>query len=100
MEQDHAKHLEEKLDKHIEKHDVDNTKLLWWIISVLIMLLVTASGGYVSFGRNDQRLANLESVQKEFVTRAELTGAIALINNKFENISDKLDEIKNVLSNK
>jgi hypothetical protein len=92
--------IEEKIDGHIVIHDQDNKKLLWWIISTLITLLVIGASGFMSLGEAKQKISNIEVTnlelknnQKDFVTRAELSGAIALFNNKIDNLSEKIDRL-------
>ena len=94
MSTEEITHIEIKLDRHMEKHDEDYAKLLWWIIGTLVTVVIFTSGLFISMGKDSQRIDEIYNNQNDYVTRAELTGAIALINNKFENISSKLDDIK------
>jgi flagellar basal body-associated protein FliL len=87
--------IEKKIDGHIVVHEEDNKKLLWWIIGTLLTLILIGASGFVSLGSSQEKIATLQNNQKDFVTRAELTGAIALFNNKIDNLSEKIDRLIN-----
>jgi hypothetical protein len=90
---EHESSIEKKLDDHIMKHDADYNKLLWWIIGTLVTLLMTASTGFISIGKDQERIAQIEKDQNEYVTKAELQGTIALFNNKIDNLTEKIDRL-------
>lgn len=90
--------LEKKIDDHIAQHDVDYKKLLWWIITTLITLLIASAGGFVTIGNDQQRILQLEKLQEANVSKVEFTGTIALWNNKMDNMNEKLDSIKGALN--
>lgn len=91
-------HIEEKIDTHIEQHNEDYKKLLWWIIAVLIGLLGSVAAWFISIGTIQEKVTQLESDNKDRVTRQELLSTILLIDEKFKNINEKLDDIKKGLN--
>lgn len=91
-------HIEEKIDTHIEQHNEDYKKLLWWIIAVLIGLLGSVAAWFISIGTIQEKVTQLESDNKDKVTRQELLSTILLIDEKFKNINEKLDDIKKGLN--
>ncbi len=91
-------HIEEKIDTHIEQHNEDYKKLLWWIIAVLIGLLGSVAAWFISIGTIQEKVTQLESDNKDKVTRQELLSTILLIDEKFKNINEKLDDIKRGLN--
>jgi peptidoglycan hydrolase CwlO-like protein len=96
MSQEEITRIEEKFDNHIAKYDDDYKKLLWWIVGTLVTILILATSTFKSIGSNEQKISQLETNQKDFVTRAELTGTIALFNNKMDNLSEKIDRLINL----
>jgi hypothetical protein len=90
--------IEEKLDEHIKRHDEDYKRLLFWIISTIIGLVIGGISIFVTWGATLEKVSQLEKEQDSKVDRQELQAAISLIDNKFENINDKLDDIKEGLN--
>jgi hypothetical protein len=90
---EHEESIEKKLDAHIMKHDTDYNKLLWWIVGTLLTLLLSSSGLFISMGKDQERITQIENDQAEFVTKTELQGTIALFNNKIDNLSEKIDRL-------
>jgi hypothetical protein len=86
-------HIESKLDSHIEQHTEDYKKLLWWAISILIGLIGTLGTWFVTYGSLQEKIRNIESSQRELVTREEYEGLRNLLDEKFKNINEKLDKI-------
>lgn len=98
MEQDSLKRVEDKLDTHIKKHDEDYRKLILWLASTIIGLVVSAVSMFVAYGQTVEKVNQLEIDNEEKVDRKELQSAISLIDNKFDNINEKLDDIKDGLN--
>lgn len=91
-------HIEEKIDNHIEQHNEDYKRLLWWIIAVLIGLIGSIAAWFTSVGAIQEKVVQLEADNKDKVTRQELLSTILLIDEKFKNINEKLDDIKEALN--
>lgn len=91
-------HIEEKIDNHIDQHNEDYKKLLWWIIAILVGLVGSVGTWFISIGAIQEKVNQLETDSKDKVTRQELLSSIDLINNKFLNINEKLDDIKDALN--
>lgn len=98
MDADYLKRIEDKVDSHVAKHDEDYKRLLMWIISTVIGLLVGGISIFITWGSTVEKVNQLEEEQSEKVDRVELQAAIALIDNKFDNINEKLDDIKRALN--
>ena len=86
--------LEEKLDNHMLRHDEDYKRLLWWIIGTLISLIIGGVSILITYGQTVEKVNRLESEQSNKVDRQELQASVLLIDEKFKNVSDKLDDIK------
>lgn len=98
MEGSDITRVEEKIDAHIEQHNEDYKKLLWWIIAVLIALVGSTATWFISIGTLQEKVAQLEAGSKKGVTQQELAALIELTNVKFQNINEKLDDIKRGLN--
>jgi hypothetical protein len=90
--------LEKKLDDHIKRHDEDYRKLLLWIVSTVIGLVIGAVSIFVTYGQTIEKVSKLEEENSQKVNRTELQASIDLINEKFNNINEKLDDIKDGLN--
>lgn len=90
--------LEEKLDNHIKRHDDDYKKLLLWIVSTLLGLVLGGISMFITYGQTIEKVSRLEEETSEKVSRTELQSSIELINEKFSNINQKLDDIKEGLN--
>lgn len=98
MNPDSFARIEEKLDEHIKRHDEDYKRLLLWIVSTVIGLVIGGVSIFVTWGSTLEKVDQLEKEQADKVDRQELQAAIALIDNKFDNINEKLDDIKEALN--
>lgn len=97
-EQTTLDHIERKIDAHIEQHNEDYKKLLWWVIGVLIGLVGSVATWFISIGSIQEKVSQLEADNKDKVTRQELLSTINLFDEKFRNINEKLDDIKKGLN--
>jgi hypothetical protein len=86
-------HIEEKLDTHINQHNEDYKKLLWWAITILLGLVGTLGTWFVTYGSLQEKVAKIEDEQKELVTREEYAGLLNLLDERFKNLNEKLDKI-------
>lgn len=86
-------HIESKLDSHIEQHNEDSRKLLWWLVSILIGLIGTLGTWFVTYGSLQEKVMKIEADQKELVTRDEYKGLLNLLDERFKNLNEKLDKI-------
>jgi hypothetical protein len=86
-------HIETKLDTHIEQHNEDYKKLLWWAISILLGLVGTLGTWFVTYGSLQEKVIKIEQDQKELVTRDEYKGLLNLLDERFKNLNEKLDKI-------
>lgn len=86
-------HIEEKLDSHIERHNEDYKKLLWWAISILIGLIGTLGTWFITYGALQEKVDSIEADQKEYITRQEFNGLLNLLDERFKNLNEKLDKI-------
>lgn len=89
--------VEHKIDTHIEKHNEDYKRLLWWIIGSLIGVMGSTAAWFISMGTMQEKVAQIERNEQTYVTRVEFDGLENLLTEKFTNINNKLDEIKNAL---
>jgi len=85
--------VEEKLDRHIEQHDIDYKKLLLWAIGILISVFSTLGTWFITYGSLQEKVASLEDEQKQLVTRQEYAGLLNLLDERFKNLNEKLDKI-------
>ena len=84
MEKDKEKKLEEKIER--------NTKHIWWLTIVMVVLLVAAAlGGYLA---GASRIANEVVEQKEAVQEEKSTGPLELT----DAVKTRLDKFVNVAS--
>lgn len=90
--------IESKLDDHILRHDEDYKKLLFWIIGTLFGLIGMIAAWFISVGTIQEKVSQLEEESKDKVTRQELLSTISLIDERFKNINEKLDDIKRGLN--
>lgn len=90
--------LEEKLDNHIKRHDEDYKKLLLWIVSTVIGLVIGAVSIFITYGQTIEKVYQLEEETEDKVDRSELQASVLLIDEKFANINEKLDDIKEGLN--
>ena len=95
---EYLQQIAEKLDLHIQKHDDDYKQLLWWIIGTIVGLFVSGVSMFITYGQTIEKVNRLENEQADKVNRQELQSAISLIDNKFDNIDEKLDDIKEGLN--
>lgn len=98
MSPEQFQRLEEKLDAHIKRHDDDYKKLLMWIVSTLLGLVLGGISMFITYGQTIEKVSRLEEETSEKVSRTELQSSIELINEKFSNINQKLDDIKEGLN--
>lgn len=90
--------LQTDLKGHIKKHDEDYTKLLWWVISILVIIVGAVASFYMQYGALNNRVSQVEEKQKDFVSNVQLAGAIALFDEKLKNISENVNDIKQGLN--
>lgn len=90
--------VEHKIDTHIDKHNEDYKRLLWWIIGSLIGVMASTAAWFVSMGSMQEKVFQLESDTKDKITRQEFLSFVELMNVKFTNINEKLDDIKDALN--
>ena len=90
--------IKSDLKAHVIKHDEDYKKLLWWIIATLVTMIFALAGGFLSLGHDQERISQLEKQQETYISRVEFTGTVALMNNKLNNIDDKLIDLKQGLN--
>jgi hypothetical protein len=86
-------HIEKKLDTHIEQHNEDYRKLLYWALTILCGLIGTLGTWFVTYGSLQEKVAKIEDEQKELVTREEYAGLLNLLDERFKNLNEKLDKI-------
>lgn len=86
-------HIEAKLDSHIERHNEDYRKLLWWAVSILLGVIGTLATWFITYGSLQEKVAKMEADQKELVTRDEYKGLLNLLDERFKNLNEKLDKI-------
>lgn len=90
---EHESNIERKLDEHIEESNKEYRRLLGGILSTVLGLIIGTASMFVSIGHDQERLDQLERAQQNFVTQTELQGAIALFNNKIDNLTEKIDRL-------
>lgn len=90
---EHEASIEKKLDEHIEESNKEYRRLLGGILSTVLGLIVGTASLFISIGHDQERLEQLEKDQQEYVTKTELQGAIALFNNKIDNLTEKIDRL-------
>jgi hypothetical protein len=86
-------HIESKLDSHIEQHNEDYKKLLWWAITILIGLVGTLGTWFITYGSLQEKVRSIEEEQSEYITRQEFNGLLNLLDERFKNLNEKLDKI-------
>jgi hypothetical protein len=86
-------HIESKLDSHIEQHNEDYRKLLYWAISILLGLIGTLGTWFITFGSLQEKIHTIEAEQQDLVTREEYQGLKNLLDERLRNINEKLDRI-------
>ena len=90
--------IEEMLTDHVAVHDADYKKLLWAVIAVLFGLVGTTATWFISIGHMEEKVTQLEAAQQDKVSRQEMLGSMNLIDERFRNINEKLDDIKRGLN--
>ena len=82
--------LEQRLEDHIQKHDEDYKKLVWWIVGVLGTLLTVSAGFWTQYGKLETEVAHnsdeIETIRDSFVTASDLSASTALFDAKLETI--------------
>lgn len=58
----------------------------------------TLSTWFVTYGSLTEKVHTLERAQLDYITRDEFDGLENLINEKFSNLNDKIDDIKKALN--
>lgn len=86
--------IEKKLDEHIVRHDQDYKKLMMWVVSTLVGLILASISMFVTYGQTLEKVSQLENQINKKVERQELSSVINLFDEKFSNINEKLDDIK------
>jgi hypothetical protein len=94
--------LEKRLEEHIEKHDADYRKLLFWIITTLVALMGASGGFWIQYGNLESEVQhNAEEVNKirdSFITEKDLIATVNLFDAKLRPISEDIQDIKRALN--
>lgn len=90
--------VEKKIDLHISKHDEDQKKLFYWAMGILLGLLGTVITGLITYGSMQEKVITIEKRQESFVTQQQFNGLNTLLDERFRNMNEKLDDIKEALS--
>lgn len=98
MNESTIEHIEKKIDLHISKHDEDQKKLFYWAIGILLSLLGTVMTGFITYGSIQEKVMTIEKRQESFVTQQQFNGLNNLLDERFRNMNEKLDDIKNALN--
>lgn len=86
-------HIEEMLQMHIERHNEDYKKLLWWVIGTMGALVASTATWFINYGTLQEKVNTLERKQQDSVTQQQLNGLRELLDERFKNIDYKLDKI-------
>lgn len=87
-------HIEEKIDTHIKQHNKDFRSLLGWAVGIILSVIGTLATWFVTWGTIQEKVAQIEARQQSYVTRSEFDGLKDLLNEKFQNVNQKLDDIR------
>jgi len=98
MHEESLQHIEKKIDDHVIKHDEDYKRLLIWVITTLIALIGVTATWFTTAGALQEKVLQLEVKSSDSISRDEWEGSLDLFDEKFKNINDKLDDIKNGLN--
>lgn len=98
MSEDSLNHIEKKIDDHVVKHDEDYKRLLIWVITTLVALIGATATWFTTVGALQEKVSQLEIRSSNSISRDEWEGSLDLFDEKFKNINDKLDDIKNGLN--